>query len=138
MKQILVTAAVIIHQSKILMAKRLPSGSEANKWEFPGGKVEPGEEPRFSLTRELKEELGISVAVHRVLEIISEVSAEQQLVLMYFHCRIQDGEPTPLQCQSVKWYEPQEIAALDKPPADEGFWKIIHSSPELLDLLSFL
>jgi mutator protein MutT len=120
------------------MAKRLPLGNEPNKWEFPGGKVEPGEDPRSCLERELKEELGIAVSVDRVLDVVSEVNHEQHLVLIYFHCRIRDGEPVPLQCQEAKWLNPEDIDGLDKAPADERFWKTIKSSPELLDLLSFL
>jgi mutator protein MutT len=137
-KQILVSGAVIIHQSQILMAKRLPFGREANKWEFPGGKVELGEDPRSCLERELKEELGILVTVDRVLDVVSEVNNDQHLVLIYFHSRIRDGEPAPLQCQEVKWINPEEIDMLDKSPADERFWKTIQTSLELLDLLSFL
>lgn len=137
-KQILVTAAVIINQNRILTAKRLPLGNNANQWEFPGGKMELGEDPRSCLERELKEELGITVDVHRVLDVVSEVNQEQQLVIIYFHCRIRAGEPAPLQCQEVKWTGPEEIDRLDKSPADERFWKSIKTSPELLDLLSFL
>lgn len=137
-KQILVTAAVIISQNRILMAKRLPFGNEANKWEFPGGKVEPGEDPRSCLERELKEELGIAVTVDRVLEVVSEANHEQHLVLIYFHCRVRNGQPAPLQCQEVKWVNPEEIDILDKSPADERFWDTIKTSSELLDLLSFL
>lgn len=137
-KQILVTAAVIISQNKILMAKRLPLGDAANLWEFPGGKVEPGEDPRSCLERELKEELGIAVAVDKVLDVASGVNGESHLVILYFHCRIKAGEPAPLQCQEIRWTSPEDIDALDKSPVDEGFWKSIKTSPELLDYLSFL
>jgi 8-oxo-dGTP diphosphatase len=137
-KQILVTAAVIIHQGTILMTQRLPQGNEANKWEFPGGKVELGEDPRSGLERELNEELGISVAVDKVLDVVSQVNGEQHLVIIYFHCRIHSGEPAPLQCQRVQWVGPEGIDKLDKLAADERFWKSIQTNPELLDLLSFL
>lgn len=137
-KQILVTAAVIIRQNKILMAKRLPVGDAANKWEFPGGKVEPGEDPRSCLERELKEELGVTVIVDKVLDVVSGVTGDQQLVIIYFHCRIRAGEPAPLQCQEIQWTSPEAIDNLDKSPVDERFWKLIQTSPELLDLLSFL
>ena len=58
MRQILVTAAVINEADMFLMAQR-SHGDEAGKWEFPGGKVEPGEDPRACLRRELREELGV-------------------------------------------------------------------------------
>ena len=137
-KQILVTAAVIINQGKILMAQRLPLGDAAGKWEFPGGKVELGEDPRSCMERELKEELGIMVAVDKVLDVVSGVHGEQQMVIIYFHCRIRAGAPAPLQCQEIRWARPEDIDLLDKAPLDERFWKSIQTSPELLDLLSFL
>ncbi len=124
-KQILVTAAVIINGNRILMTKRLPFGSEAGKWEFPGGKVEPGEDPRHCLKRELREELGINVEVGKALDIVSEVGNEAQLILIYFLCQIISGEPAPLQCQEVKWLHSQEINFLEKPAADERFWKTL-------------
>ena len=122
-KQLLVTAALISRENKILMAKRLPFGSEANKWEFPGGKVEPGEDPRHCLARELKEELGITAAIGEILEVVSEIKAETQIILLYFHCRISSGEPVPLQCQEFRWLDPQDINLLEKPGADTRFWE---------------
>jgi mutator protein MutT len=128
----LVTAAVIIAADKILMAKRLPFGNEAGKWEFPGGKVEPGEDLRFCLKRELKEELGITVEAGKVLDIVSEVKEETQLVLVYFLCQIMSGTPVPLQCQEVGWLYPEEINFLEKPAADERFWKALRAGAYII------
>ena len=129
MKQVLVTAGVIGKGGRFLMAQRLPQGAEGGKWEFPGGKVEYGEDPRYGLQRELLEELGIQVAVGRILDVISTIEEARQLVLLYFECRITQGEPAPLQSQAVGWLTPEEIIALEKPDSDERFWrKWSHSS----------
>ncbi len=122
MKQILVTAAVIIEDNLLLMAQR-SDGDEAGKWEFPGGKVEPGEDPRTCLKRELREELGIDVEVGLVLEVVSVPQNDRHLILLYFKCAILAGKPEPLQCRQVKWFDPKKVELLDKPPADLIFWK---------------
>lgn len=122
MKQILVTAAVVIKDNMLLMAQRC-DGEEAGKWEFPGGKVEPSEDPRACLKRELREELGVDAEVGPVLEVISIPQPERHLVLLYFQCAIREGKPEPLQCLQVKWVNREEIEYLEKPPADQAFWK---------------
>lgn len=128
MKQIVVTAGVFVENDRILMAQRRAGSPEAGKWEFPGGKVELGEEPRRCLKRELEEELGIDAAVNQVLEVISETS-DNHLILIYFSCNILHGEPTPLECQQVRWFTPEEVEMLEKPPADERFWVKFSNSP---------
>ncbi len=110
------------------MAKRLPFGGEAGKWEFPGGKVEKGEDPRDALSRELNEELGIEASVGRVLDVVSEVNGEQHLVLIYFQAEIASGEPAPLQCEAIQWLFPEEIDYQNKPPADERLWQTLKLS----------
>ncbi len=122
MKTILVTAAVIIEDDLLLMAQR-PDGDEAGKWEFPGGKVEPGEDPRACLRRELREELGIDTEVGQVLEVVSVPQVDRHLVLLYFCCAIREGKPEPLQCRQVKWIQRKEVERLEKPPADRIFWE---------------
>lgn len=120
MKQILVTAAVIIEDNLLLMAQR-SDGHEAGKWEFPGGKVELGEDPRACLRRELKEELGIDAGVGQVLEVVSVPQEGRHLILLYFQCEIREGRPKPLQCKQVKWFHRDEAELLEKPPADQLF-----------------
>jgi len=122
-KQIIVTAAVIMRENKLLLAQRLPTGDWGGRWEFPGGKVEFGETPRNGLERELLEELGISSEATSILEVVSEITSEKQLILLYFVCQIIHGEPQPLQCQQVNWFELQAVDLLLKPPADEVFWQ---------------
>lgn len=121
MEQILVTAAVIINEGLILMARR-SSGDDAGRWEFPGGKVEPGEDPRACLKRELKEELGIEAEIGQALEVISVPQKDRHLVLIYFKCAIIKGKPEPLQCMQVGWFRREEAELLEKPQADRLFW----------------
>ena len=122
MKLILVTAAVISEGDLFLMGQR-SDGEEAGKWEFPGGKVEPGEDPRACLRRELREELGIDAEVGRVLEVVSALQNGRHLVLLYFKCAILEGKPEPLQCRQIRWVPRKDVGLLDKPPADRMFWE---------------
>jgi 8-oxo-dGTP diphosphatase len=123
LEQILVTAGFIAENGRYLMAQRLPQGMEGNKWEFPGGKVELGEDPRACLQRELLEELGVQVEVGEVLDVISTIKALRHLIIIYFDCRIIAGSLQAIECQGFNWSTPSEIALLDKPESDEKFWK---------------
>jgi 8-oxo-dGTP diphosphatase len=120
--QIVVTAAFIEEDSRILMAKRLPKGPEGGKWEFPGGKIEPGEDPRRCMQRELQEELGIEVEVGAVLDVVSTIKGLRHIIIIYFECRIGGGELTAIECQDFRWVLPAEIDELDKPESDTKFW----------------
>jgi 8-oxo-dGTP diphosphatase len=122
MEQILVTAGVIAENGRFLMAKRLPQGPEGGKWEFPGGKIEPGENPRCCLQRELIEELGVQVEVGGVLDVVSSSKVQRHVIIIYFQCRIIAGEPQTIECQEVAWLSPTQITLLEKPENDEKFW----------------
>ena len=128
MRQILVTAGVIVERDLVLMARRREHDREGGKWEFPGGKVEPGEDPRQAIRRELQEELGITVEVGRVIDVISEVDGDLHLILIYFECAITSGEPQPFQCQEVIRGPVSRIDPLAKPPADARFWEMFRRS----------
>lgn len=123
MEQIIVTAGFIMDNGRIFMAQRLPHGPEGGKWEFPGGKLEPGEDPRDCLRREFLEELGIRVEVSAVLDVISTMKELRQLIIIYFECRIIGGEIKTIACQNFQWLTPAEIMLLDKPESDTEFWE---------------
>lgn len=123
MRQLLVTAGVLLDQGKVLLAQRHEQDAEGGKWEFPGGKVEPGEDPRRGLERELAEELGVKVRVGRIWEVVSKPKGDLQLILLYFGCELVEGTPEALDCQRVGWFLPEEADALEKPAADHVFWQ---------------
>jgi 8-oxo-dGTP diphosphatase len=128
MQQLLVTAGVISENGKMLLARRPEGGSEAGKWEFPGGKVRPGEEPCACLARELHEELGIETAIGPVLDLVSVLQSDRQLILVYLEAEITHGTPEPLECQAAGWFSPEEIEHLEKPEADQKFWEALKKS----------
>ena len=113
-----VACALIERDGRILVAQRPPGKKLALKWEFPGGKIEPGESGPVALARELQEELGIDVTVGRELASVMHDYGETVIELRSFLCRLQRGEPHPHEHVAVRWCTPGEIAALDLAAAD--------------------
>lgn len=97
----------------ILAAKRLNGGPSGLKWEFPGGKVEPGETARAALKREILEELGLEVAVGDELGTFSTTLGKYRIHLQCFWCTTAAGEPQLNAHSAVTWCHPQELSALD-------------------------
>ncbi|KEO82517.1 (deoxy)nucleoside triphosphate pyrophosphohydrolase [Tumebacillus flagellatus] len=118
MKQLVVTAAVIERDGRILLAQRKPETHMGLKWEFPGGKLEWGEDPRAGLAREIREELGIEIEVGDVLEVVSHTYEDRHVVLMGYSCRCRSGELQKLDVQDVRWVQPDELLSYDLAPAD--------------------
>jgi 8-oxo-dGTP diphosphatase len=118
-KTVRVVGAVIVdEQKRILCALRSPSMSMPNVWEFPGGKVEEGEEPKEALIREIAEELGCTVDVH---EKIAEVHYEYPHVivnLLTYKAAIAEGEPKAKEHAELKWVPLQKLRSLEWAPAD--------------------
>ncbi|MFW3147008.1 MAG: (deoxy)nucleoside triphosphate pyrophosphohydrolase [Thermoplasmatota archaeon] len=113
-RPMLVTAAVILKDGRILIAQRLPdSRFEPSKWEFPGGKVDFGEHPEEALKRELREELGIDIEVGALYHLASHVyfrnGLERHVVILFYLCKITNGTPAPLDCQDLKWTSRSEL-----------------------------
>ncbi len=125
-----VAAALVDGGRRVLLQKRAAGRAMAGLWEFPGGKVEPGERPEAALARELEEELGIAVAIDS-LEPAAFASADRpeggggHMLLLLYLCRRWRGEPRPLDADSLKWVRPEAMTALPMPPADEPLIPIL-------------
>ncbi|OGP74582.1 MAG: hypothetical protein A2V86_11915 [Deltaproteobacteria bacterium RBG_16_49_23] len=119
MKTVTVTAGVIIEKKKVLVTQRMKGASRGLLWEFPGGKVKDGEDPREAMRRELKEELDIDVEVGEILEVIFHSYPEYPILLLAYHCRLKRGIPKPIGCHDLRWVSFKELKGLAMPPADE-------------------
>ncbi len=124
MKVVLVSAVALIDpDGRVLLAQRPPEGgkSMAGLWEFPGGKVEPGESPEAALIRELHEELGIDTwasCLAPPLTFASHAYDDFHLLMPVFACRKWEGTPHPKEGQKLAWARPQNLRDYPMPPAD--------------------
>ena len=120
-KMLLVVAAALIDgNGRVLVQRRPETGSMAGLWEFPGGKLETGETPEAGLCRELREELGIVVEEHALtpLGFASAPLQDRHLVMLLFAAREWQGIPKPLHASAIQWASPAQLSALPMPPAD--------------------
>ena len=115
-----VAAALIDMAGRVLVAQRPPGKSLAGLWEFPGGKIEPGETPEAALVRELAEELGVAVAPGDLapLAFVSHAYPDFHLVMLAFTGRRWTGVPDGLHGQPLRWASIDALAELPMPPAD--------------------
>lgn len=113
-----VACAIIIRNEMILAAQRSESMTLPLKWEFPGGKIEPGEEPAGCLERELREELGITVTIDRPLPAATHSYDDFTVTLYPFVCRMDGGDITLHEHKAISWMEPLRMPELDWAEAD--------------------
>lgn len=121
MKTILVSAVALIDQDgRVLLAQRPEGKSMAGLWEFPGGKIEPGETPEVALIRELEEELGINTWASCLapLTFASHSYDDFHLLMPLFACRKWEGTPMAREGQTLKWVLPKDFKNYPMPPAD--------------------
>jgi 8-oxo-dGTP diphosphatase len=119
---LLVAAAALVDvDGRVLIAKRPEGKSMAGLWEFPGGKVQPGETPEAALIRELHEELGIDTRESCLapLTFASHCYEDFQLLMPLYACRIWKGTLTPREGQELAWVRPVRLSDYPMPPADE-------------------
>jgi 8-oxo-dGTP diphosphatase len=127
-KIILVSAVALIDvDGRILLAQRPEGKSMAGLWEFPGGKVEPGETPEAALVRELHEELGIETwdSCLAPLTFASHSYPEFHLLMPLFACRKWDGIPQSQEGQRLAWVRARDLRDYPMPPADEPLIPIL-------------
>ena len=113
-----VAAGLIFDKGRLLIAQRNESDHLGGLWEFPGGKLESGEDYPDCLRRELREELGIDVEVSELVETISHQYPERKVLIKFFRCNIILAEPKLLDCQNLEWVEVDELDNYEFPPAD--------------------
>ncbi len=119
---VLVAAGVIRRPGdpRILLTQRLPSAHLAGKWEFPGGKLEPGEAPTDALRRECLEECGIEVAPGDILEVTFHAYPTKDVLLLFYDATWLEGAVQHLGVADHRWVRPEDISSYDLPPADLG------------------
>ncbi len=122
---LVVAVALVDVDGRVLLQERPAGKSMAGLWEFPGGKIEPGETPEAALVRELKEELGIDTetsclapATFASAPLKDENGGGRHLLLLLYVCRKWRGMPHPLEGGALCWKYPAEMFALPMPPAD--------------------
>jgi mutator protein MutT len=125
-----VSAALIFRDGKLLITQRHAKSHLGGLWEFPGGKREAGETFELCLIREIREELGVEIAVGKLFEEISHDYPEKSVHLKFFVCHLVAGEPQPLDCAAVKWIENSELTAHEFPAADAELLEKL-KSPQL-------
>lgn len=115
-----VAVALVDGDGRVLVQQRPAGKPMAGLWEFPGGKLEPGETPEAALIRELDEELGIAVASACLAPaaFASQPLGARHLLLLLYVCRKWQGRPQARHATALKWVRPVELHALDMPPAD--------------------
>jgi mutator protein MutT len=114
-----VAAAVIDAAGRVLIAQRPVGKHLAGGWEFPGGKLEPGEERLTGLARELREELGITIATPRPLIRVRHAYPSREVLLDIWVVKGYRGEPQGLDGQALRWCTQEELAAAELLPADK-------------------
>lgn len=122
-----VIAAIVEREGLILLTQRLPRSHLAGYWEFPGGKLEPGENHRLCLEREMLEELDAPVQVGPLVHSTRFAYPDRTVELYFYDCTL-TGEPAPLLGQQIRWVARTELEGLQVPPADNEVVQLLANS----------
>ena len=120
MKTVCVAAAVIRDGDRVFAAQRAGGG-----WEFPGGKIEPGESPQQALIREIREELDLGIAVGGPLAVLEYDYPAFHLSMQCFWCRITEGTPVLKEHADARWLGAEDLDSVDWLPADRAIIPLI-------------
>lgn len=115
---IVVAAGIVSRNGKIMLCQRRPGDRLALKWEFPGGKLEPGETPQQALERELREELAIETCTGRIFDVHHDTASGREILVLFFRSELLSGEPQTLECNAIAWADPANLTQYDLAPAD--------------------
>jgi 8-oxo-dGTP diphosphatase len=131
---ILVAAGVLVEHGRVLVTRRKAGTHLAGTWELPGGKVQAGEDPREALRRELREELGIDVAVGEIVDVTFHRydDADKAVLLLFFEATRVAGSPEPraIDVAAVEWAGAQDLDPARFPPADVAVLKKVRARLE--------
>jgi 8-oxo-dGTP diphosphatase len=117
---VVVSAAIVIADGRVLLTQRKAGAHLEGAWEFPGGKVEPDEDPRDALVRELREEIGVEAVVGDIVEVTYHRYPKRPVLLLFYAASFVEGSPAPapLDVAAVRWAEASELCDELFPPAD--------------------
>jgi len=122
MNTVIVAAAILIEDGQVLLTQRKAGGHLAGAWEFPGGKVELGEDPKEALARELQEEVGLVVRVGEIVDVTFHRydDANKAVLLLFYEVERTVDSPPPqvIDVAALKWASAGELQPSDFPPAD--------------------
>ena len=118
LRKLVVAGLILGDDGRILITQRRADQALGLHWEFPGGKVEPGEAPVAALVRELQEEIGVTVAVGRIWDVLFHAYPAFDLVMLVYACRIVDGAPRAVEVADLVWVATGDLPAWDILPAD--------------------
>lgn len=122
MRTVIVAAGILIEEGRVLLSRRKAGTHLAGMWEFPGGKVEPGEDPRAALARELREELGIETRVGEVVDVTFHRydDADKSVLLLFFEATRDEASPEPkaIDVAEIGWFDAFGLDGAELPPAD--------------------
>ena len=125
-----VSAGLVFRAGQLLITQRQAGAHLGGLWEFPGGKLEPGETFEDCLTRELREELAIEVTVGELLETLEHQYPEKRVRLKFFRCAWRAHEPQTLGCPAFAWVTREELAHYEFPAADARLLEQLRESQE--------
>jgi len=118
MATVVVVAAVVRRAEEILLTRRMKGAHLEGFWEFPGGKLEDGEDPEDALVRECREECGIDVAVDDILDVAFHRYPGKDVLLLFYGCRLLAGDVQHLGVAEHVWTTPEELDGYELPPPD--------------------
>ena len=118
-RKLVVAGLIIADDGRVLITRRKDDQPMGGQWEFPGGKLEPGEAPTAGLARELREELGVEVSVGRAWDVLHHAYPEFDLLMIVYACRLAAGAtPRPVEVADLAWCRPAELGGYAILPAD--------------------
>ncbi|MCF2971127.1 A/G-specific adenine glycosylase [Synechococcus sp. Nb3U1] len=122
-----IAVAIVLRGKEILIDQRLETSMLSGLWEFPGGKIEPGETAAECVVREVKEEIGIDIEVVTELATIEHAYTHFTITLIAFICRYLGGEAQALQCTEVRWVSPAALSEFPFPGANQKLFPYLHA-----------